>query len=159
MNFILTVCVSRLFNSTQKKIIELISTHFCVDEIKQVKTVLCDLVNEEFQERRSTDLRTDKYAHSKDMVNILKNIDKKCMPNFVIDSYGLVKLPRINQEDLSFYAVSEKLAELTTQFNIFCMEVHDNTAHIKLNENSIVSIVGNEGESGMAVLPSAPLRA
>ena len=60
MNSILTFCVSILFNSTQKKIIELISTHFCVDEIKQTKTVLCDLVNEEFQERRSTDLRTDK---------------------------------------------------------------------------------------------------
>ena len=72
MNSILTFCVSILFNSTQKKIIELISTRFCVDEIKQAKTVLCDLVNEEFQERRSTDLRTDKYAHSQDMVNILK---------------------------------------------------------------------------------------
>ena len=146
VNSILTFCVSILLNSTQKKIIELISTHFCVDEIKQAKTVLCDLVNEEFQERRSTDLRTDKYAHSQDMVNILKKIDKKCMPYFVIDSYGLVKLPRINPEDLSFYAVSEKLAELTTKFNILCMEVHDNTAHIKLNENSIVSYMGNDGE-------------
>ena len=66
-----------------------------------------------------------------------------------------MKLP----EDLSFYAVSEKLAELTTQFNILCMEVHDTTAHIKLNENSIVSIMGNDGESSMAVLPSAPQRA
>ena len=45
-----------------------------------MKTVLCDLVNEGFQERRSTDLRTDKYAHSQDMVNILKKINKKCMP-------------------------------------------------------------------------------
>ena len=69
-----------------------------------------------------------------------------------------MKLPRINPEDLSFYAVSEKLAELTTQFNMLCMEVHDNTAHIKLNENRIVSIMGNDGEGGMAVLPSAPLR-
>ena len=111
VNSILTFCVSILFNSIQEKIIELMATHFCVDEIKQAKTVLCDLVNEEFQERRSTDLRTDKYAHLQDMVN--KKIDKKCMPYFVIDSYGLVKLPRINPEDLSCYAVSEKLAELT----------------------------------------------
>ena len=151
--------VSILFNSTQKEIIELISTHFCVDDIKQAKTVLCDLVNDKFQERRSTDLRTDKYAHSQDMVNILKKIDKKCMPYFVIDSYGLVKLTRINPEDLSSYAVSEKLPQLTTKFNILCMEVHDNTTHIKLNENSIMSIMGNDGEGGMAVPPSAPLRA
>ena len=39
------------------------------------------------------------------------------------------------------------------------MEVHDNTAYSKLNENSIVSIMGNDGQGGMAVLPSAPLRA
>ena len=93
------------------------------------------------------------------MVNILKKINKKCMPYFVIDSYGLVKLPRINPEDLSFYAVSEKLAELTTKFNILCMEVHDITAQIKLNENSIVSFMRNDGEGSMAALPSAPLRA
>ena len=37
------------------------------------------------------------------------------------------------------------------------MEVHDNTAHIKLNENSIVSFMGNDGEGSMAALPSAPL--
>ena len=78
----------------------MISTHFCVDEIKQDKTVLCDLVNEEFQERCSTDLRTDKFAHSQDVVNILKEkIDKKRMPDFVIDSYGVEKLPRINPDD------------------------------------------------------------
>ena len=110
-------------------IIELISTHFCVDKIKQAKTVLCDLVNEEFQEHRSTDLGTDKYAHSQDMGNIVMKIDKKCKPYVVIDRYGLVKLPRINPEDLIFYTVSEKLAELTTKFNILCMEVHDNTAN------------------------------
>ena len=81
--------------------------------MKQVKTVLCDLVNEEFQERRSTE----------------------------------------------FYAVSEKLAELTTQFDMLRMEVHDNTAHINLNENRIVSNMGNDGEGGMVVLPSAPWRA
>ena len=39
------------------------------------------------------------------------------------------------------------------------MEVHDNTAHIKLNENSIVSFMGNDGEGSIAALPSAPLRA
>ena len=70
--------------------------------------MLCDLVNEEFQERCSTDLRTNKYAHSQDMA-------------------------------------SEKLSELTTKINILCMEVHDNTEHIKLNENS-VPIMGNDGE-------------
>ena len=59
VNSILTFCVSVLFNSTQKNIIELISTHFCVDEIKQAKTVLYELMNEPYQERRSTDLRTD----------------------------------------------------------------------------------------------------
>ena len=91
------------------------------------------------------------------MVNILKKMVKKCMPYFVIDSY--VKLPRINPEDLSFYAASEKLAELTTQCSILCMEVHDNTAHIKLNKSSIVSIMRKNGEGGMAVQPSALLRA
>ena len=70
-----------------------------------------------------------------------------------------MKLPRINPEDLSFYAVLMKLAELTTRFNILCMEVNDITAHIKLKEISIVSIMGNDGDGSMAVLPSAPLRA
>ena len=102
VNSILTFCVSILFHSTQKKI-KLISTNFCVDEIKQAKTVLCNLVNEEFQDCHSTDLRTDKYANSQGVVNILKKkIDNKCMPYFVIHSYGLVKLPPTNPVELCF---------------------------------------------------------
>ena len=67
--------------------------------------------------------------------------------------------PTNKSRGFKFYAVSEKLAELTTKFNMLYMEVHDNTAHIKLTENRIVSIMGNDGEGGMAVRPSAPLRA
>ena len=46
--------------------------------------------------------------------------------------------PTNKSRDLSYYVGSKKLAELTTKFDMLCMEVHDNNAHIKLNENRIV---------------------
>ncbi len=88
---VLTFCVSVLFNSSSHKIVELMSTHFCLDEIKQSKTVLCDVLNEHYHDRRTTDTRTDKYAHSQDVMNILQNIDKEDMPYFVIDAINFIK--------------------------------------------------------------------
>ena len=43
-----------------------------------------------------------KTAHAFDIVEILKKLDKnKEIPTFVIDSFDLAKLPRINTEDIT----------------------------------------------------------
>ena len=111
-------------------------------------------MNEEFQ---NVVVLTDKYAHSQDVVNIL---EKNRQEMYTILCHRQLWTPTNKSKDLtkSFYVVSEKLAELTAKFDMLCMEVHDNITHIKLNENRIVSIMGNDREGGTVVLPSAPLR-
>ena len=60
--------------------------------------------------RQDSAKRTEKTAHAFDIVEILKKLDtNKKIPTFVIDSFDLAKLPRINTEDITYVSVAEKL--------------------------------------------------
>ena len=102
MNPLLTFTISVLFNGAAKNVIELISTHYGIDEIKEAKTLLCNTVHKQYDKHRSTIARSEKYAHTEDIVHILQELDKDELPCFVIDSMGLTKLPKINAESFSY---------------------------------------------------------
>ena len=54
------------------------------------------------EKHRSAIARSEKYAHTEDIVHILQELDKDELPCFVIDSMGLTKLPKINAESFCY---------------------------------------------------------
>ena len=137
MNPLLTFSISVLFNGAAKNVIELISAHYGFDEIKEAKTLLCKAVHKQYDKHRSTIARSEKYAHTEDIVHILQELDKDELPCFVIDSMGLTKLPKINAESFSYIAMAEKIAEIEQKMEFVMKNTHDNACRCKINTERI----------------------
>ena len=100
VNGLLTFTISLVHNSTDAKITELLVKHFDGTEIKDAKCMLCDVAKVDYQIRQDCINRSEKVAHVRDIIEILRKLDKdNKLPLFVIDAVGLAKLPKINAED------------------------------------------------------------
>ena len=89
------------------------------------------------ENRQDSAKRTEKTAHAFDIVEILKKLDKnKETPTFVIDSFDLAKLPRINTENITYVSVAEKVAELDAKNNLMNDAIASNT--VRSTNNSEV---------------------
>ena len=146
MNPLLTFTISVLFNGAAKNVIELISTHYGIDEIKEAKTLLCNTVHKQYDKHRSTIARSEKYAHTEDIVHILQELDKDELPCFVIDSMGLTKLPKINAESFGYIAMAEKIAEIEQKIELVMKNTHDNSSRCKINTERINVMLSNNHE-------------
>ena len=67
--------------------IQLLLSKFGIDEIKQSKHILCDVSKVQYQNRNSSNLRSEKAAHTADI------LDNDNMPLFVMDSVSFARLP------------------------------------------------------------------
>ena len=97
-----------------------------------------------YENRQDSVKRTEKTAHAFDIVEILKKLDKnKEIPTFVIDSFDLAKLPRINTEDITYVSVAEKVAELDAKINLMNDAIASNTVRSTNNSDTIKSIMSS----------------
>ena len=97
-----------------------------------------------YENRQDSAKRTEKTAHDFDIVEILKKLDKnKEIPTFVIDSFDLAKLPRINTEDITYVSVAEKVAELDAKINLMNDAIASNTERSTNNSDTIKSITSS----------------
>ena len=67
----------------------------------------------------------------------------KEIPTFVIDSFDLAKLPRINTEDITYVSVAEKVAELDAKINLMNDAIASNTVRSTNNSDTIKSITSS----------------
>ena len=102
-------------------------SEFGIDEIKQSKHILCDVLKKPYQNRNSSNLRSEKAAHTADICDILSTLDNDNMPLFVMDSVSFARLPRINAEDVSYIAVASRIAE-TARLDLMNSLISENTA-------------------------------
>ena len=58
------------------------ASQFGMDEIKQSKHILCDVSKVPYQNRNSSNLRSEKAAHTADICDILNTLDNDNMPLF-----------------------------------------------------------------------------
>lgn len=120
-NAVLTFCMSCISNSTKEHTISLISDYYCEEEIKSAKQLLCDKFTKTFKIRKTTSGRSQKTAHSIDMHDILVELeqdDKISTTSFVVDAIGLMRIPRIRPEDITYVSVASKLAELESKVSV-----------------------------------------
>ena len=67
----------------------------------------------------------------------------KEIPSFVIDSFDLAKLSRINTEDITYVSVAEKVAELDAKINLVNDAIASNTVRSTNNSDTIKSITSS----------------
>ena len=145
VNALLTFIISLLHSAaSSNRLVEIICKFYDNDEIKNAKCLLCDVSNMKYENRQDSAKRTEKTAHAFDIVEILKKIDKnKEIPTFVIDSFDLAKLPRINTEDITYVSVAEKVAELDAKINLMNDAIASNTVRSTNNSDTIKSITSS----------------
>ena len=141
---LLTFTVAIYRNSTHDRIIQLLTSQFDIDEIKNAKKILCETVDKEYRKRKNTDMRSEKMAHALDICEIIRYIDDTNMPMFVMDSISFASLPSITAEDISYVAyvaVADKLADITAKLNLMNDSISGNTARCMSNNVRIEQIV------------------
>ena len=145
VNALLTFIISLLHSAASaNRLVEIICKFYDNDEIKNAKCLLCDVSNMKYENRQDSAKRTEKTAHAFDIVEILKKLDKnKEIPTFVIDSFDLAKLPRINTEDITYVSVAEKVAELDAKINLMNDAIASNTVRSTNNSDTIKSIMSS----------------
>ena len=135
---LLTFVISLIHNSSDPKLIELIGRYFDFQQVKDAKHVLCDAGNEAFKRRQDSEYRLEKMAHTKDIVDILRKLDRaNKLPFFVVDGIGLAGLPRVHPEDISYVTVAEKITDLIGKMDILNDAMAANTVRSLDNEQNI----------------------
>ena len=146
-NAVLTFLMSCISNSTKEHTISLISDYYCEEEIKSSKQLLCDKFDKAFKVRKTTSGRSQKTAHSLDMYDMLIELEqdgKISTETFVVDAIGLMRIPRIRPEDITYVSVASKLAELESKVSAMNNVVSkiDNSQFInKLKDSPIKNTV------------------
>ena len=103
VNGLLTYLIYMMNNSTDPKLVEVTGRYLDLGQVKYSKSLLCDVAHVPFQKRQDSESRTEKVAHIRDIVDIIRKLNRdSTMPLFVVDAIGLAKLPRINAEDISY---------------------------------------------------------
>ena len=98
----------------------------------------------DYQIRQDSINRSEKVAHVRDIIEILRNLDKdNKLPLFVIDAVGLAKLPKINAEDICYVSVAEKIAQLSSKLDVLNDVVANNSVRSVKNEHDIQSMEKN----------------
>ena len=138
---LLTFTVAIYRNSTHDRIVQLLTSQFDIDEMKNAKKILCETVDKEYRKRKNTDMRSEKMAHALDICEIIRSIDDTNMPMFVMDSISFASLPRITAEDISYVAVADKLTDITAKLNLMNDSISGNTARCMSNSVCIEQIV------------------
>ena len=62
VNALLTFTAALYRNSSHDRMIPLLTSHFDLTEMKDAKNTLCNEVNKQFSNRKSTDIRSEKTA-------------------------------------------------------------------------------------------------
>ena len=106
MKALLTFTAAIFRNSSYDRIVPLLTSHFDLTEMKDAKSTLCNEVQKQFQNRKSSDMRSEKTAHVIDICDIFREIDVTDMPLFVMDSVSFASLLSINAEDVSYELTS-----------------------------------------------------
>ena len=134
---LLTFAVAIYRNASHDRIIQLLMSEFGIDEIKQSKHILCDVSKKPYHNRNSSNLRSEKAAHTADICDILSTLDNDNMPLFVMDSVSFARLPRINAEDVSYIAVASCIAETNARLDLMNSLISENTARCLQNEERV----------------------
>ena len=159
VNALLTFTISILHNSTDPKLVDIIGRYFDIEQVKDAKMMLCDAGNIQYKKRQDSELRTEKMAHIRDIVDVLRKLDRdNSMPFFVVDSVGLAGLPRINAEDISYVAVAEKITDLFSKMEIMNITIAANTTRSIENEDKLKTPVQRTSYSNVHVSRPAPSR-
>ncbi len=138
---LMTYVISILHTCTDPKLVELMGRYFCYDDVKNAKHLLCDAGGATYHNRRDSEKRVEKMAHIRDIVDILRNLDRtNNIPFFVVGSIGLAGLPRINAEDISYVVVAEKMADLFGKIEVLTDAVSANTMRSTQNKEHMNSI-------------------
>ena len=130
-------------HATNNKLVDLIINNFDTDEIKESKRVLCDNYDESFKVRKSTELRNEKYVHAQDIVDILVKLDSKnkvSMSSFVVDSAGLLRLPKVNLEDLSSLSCMIKLNSIIEKMECFNSTMKNNNEMLQNHNSRLIDL-------------------
>ena len=138
---LLTFTAAIYRNSTHDRIVQLLTSQFDIDEIKNAKKILCETVQKEYKNRKKTDMRSEKTAHAIEICDIIRSIDDANMPMFVMDSISFASLSRVTAEDISYVAVADKLADITANLNLMNDSISANTARCMSNSDRIHQIV------------------
>ena len=100
---------------------EVTGRYFDLGQVKDSKSLRCDVAHVPFKKRQDRESRTEKVAHIRDIVDIIRKLDRdSTMPLFVVDAIGLAKLPRINAEDISYVSVTEKMSDIYNRMELSC---------------------------------------
>ena len=137
VNALLTFTAAIFRNSSYDRIVPLLTSHFDLTEVKDAKNTLCNEVQKQFQNRKSSDMRSEKNAHVIDICDIFREINVTDMPLFVMDSVSFASLPRINAEDVSYVAVADKLADIVAKIDLMNDSIATNAARSIANADRI----------------------
>ena len=137
VNGLLTFVISIMHNSTDPKLVDVIGCYCDLEQVKDIKSLLCD-ASLSFKRRQDSESRSEKMAHIRDIVDMLRKLDRDDkIPLFVVDAVGLSRLPRINDEDISYVAVTDRLTAIFNKMNLLNDVMTANTARSLDNANNI----------------------
>ena len=111
---------------------------------------MCNEVNKQFNNRKSTDIRSEKTAHAIDVCDMIRKLDVNEMPLFVMDSVSFANLLRMNAEDVSYVAVADKLADISAKIDLMNDSISMNAVRSIANADRIQNINNNGIDSQAA---------
>ena len=141
VNGLITFVFSIMHNSTDPTLVDVIGCYFDLEQVKDSKSLLCDAASLSFMRVQDSESRSEKMAHIRDIVDMLRKLDRDDkIPLFVVDAVGLSRLTRINAEDISYVAVTDRLTDIFNKMNLLNDTMAANTARSLDNANNIKSI-------------------
>ena len=152
VNGMLTFVMSIMRNSTNPKMVEIMGRYFDHQQVKDAKSLLCDISKTPYRKRQDIENRIEKMAHIGDIVDILRELDRaNRVPFFVVDSIGLAALPKLNAEDVNYVTVAEKMVDMFNKMEVMNDAIAANTVrsidsekHLQLLQNKQKHYPGNE---------------
>ena len=128
VNGMLTFVMSIMRNSMNPKMVEIMGRYFDHQQVKDAKSLLCDISKTPFRKRQDSENIIEKMAHIGDIVDILRELDRSNrVPFFVVDSIGLAALPKLNAEDINYVTVAEKMVDMFNKMEVMNDAIAANT--------------------------------
>ena len=152
VNGLLTFVIFVMHNSTDPKLVDVNGRYFDLEQVKDSKSLFCDAASLSFKRRQDSESRSEKMAHIRDIVDMLRKLDRDDkIALFVVDAVGLSRLPRINAEDISYVVVTERVTDMFNKMNLLNDAMAAKTARSLDNANNIKSI----RETQLGIISSA----
>lgn len=131
VNELLCYCMEHMQSCTKEQIIKTVYDFYDIEEILIAKHIVYDIFpeNGEFSQRKTSNNRSEKYAHTEDIIDSLIKVDSEVnVITFVAQK--IKRIPKWDPNVADHFSLAEKLSVLEGKMNSLEFVVSENKANL-----------------------------